>query len=364
VSIETRVIDRGEEDEVIDLLDKVWGDWPHYEIKCSKREYWDWKYRENPLGKEQVIIAKKDDAIVGCFHRIPVNIKIGLKVYLTSAGTDVAVHPDYRKQGIYNEMLDDVLPLAEKLGVAFQWGITGNPILVTKGQRMKYGTLPYSSKIYTRINDLNVHIKNTGNIPFTERIGFTAIKSLNKLKNTFKQKRNPNESVKIEEIDEYDSSIENFWYKIQDEYKFIIERKRDYMNWRYCRSDIIKYRNIIATKKGETLGYAVIKIDEKDPYYKKGYVVDLLAHGSSKTVCNLLIDNIVEYMRKKKVNFVCCVNSNPSIKAWERCGFLNSRREVHFQYPREHSHIGDDEKRLCGCRPEEIHFCYGDGDWI
>jgi hypothetical protein len=58
------------------------------------------------------------------------------------------------------------------------------------------------------------------------------------------------------------------------------------------------------------------------------------------------------------------VKKNLMGKMQGRFGFLNTRREVLFHYPRDRLNIGDDEKQFIESKPEEIHFNYGDGDWI
>ena len=82
-----------------------------------------------------------------------------------------------------------------------------------------------------------------------------------------------------EDISEYDERINTFWQNTRNDYHFIIEKNREYLNWRYCdlRSNL-KGRYFVkqAEQNGEILGFIVIETRRKEDY-SEGYIVDLLA---------------------------------------------------------------------------------------
>ena len=62
--------------DVVELLSLVFHGWPDYNIDCAPLEHWKWKYLENPIHRGFISVCKADDKVVGCFHTIPMNIKI------------------------------------------------------------------------------------------------------------------------------------------------------------------------------------------------------------------------------------------------------------------------------------------------
>ena len=364
MSVNIDFLRQGDEYEVIELLTHVFSKWPNYETCSNKIDFWKWKYRDNPLKKEYIVVGKIEDKIVSCFHRMPYDVKIGPKIYTSSAGTDVAVHPDYRGKGLYNSMLDKLYDYGEKKGDGFFWGVTGNPILITKGKKDEYGEFPYKQFIYFKIEDFNLHLKKFKTVSLKERIGYYILKNYQDIKNYFIIKKEPNLGIKICKIDEYGSDINDFCSKIIDEYNFIFIRNKDYLNWRYCRSDIINYKNFIAIEKDEIIGYMVIKIENKDNY-KTGYIIDILINGDHYNSGYELLNEAIKYFKNNGVNFVywTIMENNLFIKIANYFGFIKSQQDIYFHYIRDHIKIGNSEAIFQTSRPEAIHFCYGDTDW-
>src|SRR4030042_317781 len=234
MSITIDYLQKGDEREVIDLLTQVFGRWPSYEICCSKKRFWEWKYRDNPLNTEESIVGKIDDKIVSCYHRMPIRAKIGSNIYLSSAGTDVAVHLSTRSKGLFNIMQDRLFIDGRRKGVNLYWGVSGNPILVSKGKREKYGEFPYKPFIYFKIKDFNLHLRNSRPYTRIEKIGYLIIKNVIDIKKIFIKKEYTESEIKISEIEEYGSDFDDFWKSIVDRYSFIFLKDKDYMNWRYC----------------------------------------------------------------------------------------------------------------------------------
>ena len=57
---------------------------------------------------------------------------------------------------------------------------------------------------------------------------------MNKIKSSVLQQYDKINDYKIFPIQYFDDRINVFWNKIRNEYNFITERNKDYLNWRYC----------------------------------------------------------------------------------------------------------------------------------
>lgn len=58
--METRIREYlpGDEESIMDLLIKVFGGWPHFDLNCSPMRHWRWKYLDNPKRLNAVCVAR------------------------------------------------------------------------------------------------------------------------------------------------------------------------------------------------------------------------------------------------------------------------------------------------------------------
>lgn len=63
-------------------------------------EQWNWKFRDNPTGRVEIVVADHDtDGIVGVYAAIPYRADIDGEEAWASQGVDLAVLPEYRRVG-------------------------------------------------------------------------------------------------------------------------------------------------------------------------------------------------------------------------------------------------------------------------
>ena len=101
------------------------------------------------------------------------------------------------------------------------------------------------------------------------RTGFHIVNLLNDVRNFFSYPHSKKKDLQILEISSYDDRIDEFWHEVNDYYRFIIERTKDYLNWRYCDPRGGEYIVKTAEEDGRILGYSVLRINS----YQKTYPV-------------------------------------------------------------------------------------------
>ena len=148
----------GDEEEIVELLKLVFDGWPHFDLSCSPLEHWRWKFEDNPLKIILITLGICDEKIVGCYHSVPLRLKIGDIVILANAGADLAVHPDFRGIGIAKKMRELRKELMIKRGVNFEMGITLNPIWIESLSKIR-NTFPYNLIEFIRIQDIDLHLQ-------------------------------------------------------------------------------------------------------------------------------------------------------------------------------------------------------------
>jgi predicted N-acetyltransferase YhbS len=90
----------GDEVAIEELLKNVF---PRF----KENNLWFWKYKLNPsFDPLLLVVAEKDGEIVGCNYWLLRDLKLSSNTQVKAAlGADVAVHPDYRGQGIGTELI-------------------------------------------------------------------------------------------------------------------------------------------------------------------------------------------------------------------------------------------------------------------
>jgi GNAT superfamily N-acetyltransferase len=344
-----RLYESGDEDGIIELLKTSYSEWRNHEYPL---EHWNWKYLENPVGSI-VIVADWNGKIVGVMHRILLNIKVN-ETTSSSYGDDVAVHPDYRRKGIYKNMLNYSENLLLKMKISFRFMIQIHKAAVIMAEREGYTLFPFHISHMIQIRNIGMHFKmRPTKHNLVSRYGFFLLKLLNSIT---KQIKTPSD-IQIENISDFDEKINAFWENTRNEYNFIIEKNMEYLNWRYC-SQIRRYCVKLAEKDEEILGFIVLEIDEKDDY-SEGYIVDLMVLPGRMDAAKKLISESLLFFKESDVNAVHyrVVKNHSYQTVFRKQGFIElpSKLQLFIKM------LNKDKMQLIkNSKPSQIHFNYGD----
>lgn len=353
---------------LIKLLDLVFDGWPHVDLECKPLDYWMWKYEDNPYGMKIAPVAICEDLIVGSNHGYSTRVKIFNKTFQSSQGADLAVHPDYRRMGIYTKMSEFKTKLYEQENYAFTYAITGN--LVVYKTNLDWGRRGFPSKISSLIlvKNIDLHLKEKKmKNAILLKLGVNIIKFIkigHKIFNNLQKKR-PEQDFTIHDIDKFDESINDFWNEVKENYYFIFERRDNYLNWRYCDPRGGKYHVKVAEKDGKYLGYVVLRINSYNKDYPEGYIVDLLTSSKRSDVAQSLIEeSILFFFNYENINVIhyWIVNGHPYEDLFKLAGFIDSRYVPYFIL--QNINLKNEWDDLQNIPAHRLHFQYGDSDWI
>lgn len=353
----------GDEEKIVSLLNLVFNSWPNFDVSCKPIDHWKWKFIDNPLKASKIAISSRNNDIIGCSHLLPRKLKIRDKVYISYYGVDVAVHPDFRGIGIYKKLNEIRFNLATKAGIDFSFHSTGNPVLLK--HHLKYWQrFPYPIINLVWIQNVEKQLKA---MPMKKawilKYGYLGAQYLNKLKNSLLSHKSLKFKGIIKNIWNFDARIDDFWEEVSRHYDFIVERKQNYLNWRYCDSRSGKFVIKQAEKDDRILGYIVLSINKKLENYPIGFVVDLLTIPYKINVVNALIADAIRYFKNKKINLInyLVMRNHPYEKIFKRNGFINSRLKFHLFYKR---HEEDKKNKLKNILVKQIYFTWGDHDTL
>jgi hypothetical protein len=352
----------GDEEEIVQLLQVGFNGWPRFDLSCSPIDHWRWKYEQNPVRNSIITVAVHNNRVVGVDHSLPLKLKMGERSIICNYAADATVHPDFRGRGISNGVIDLSLEMRRKEGIRFVYFVTRNPIMF-KLRSQPYPRFPVTMTNLVRIRDFDEQIRKMHvNRAWLMKMGFHASKLVNNFKNLARGPELSDPEIQISEIPIFDGRIDEFCRKIHEHHYFMVERSRDYLNWRYCDLRAGSFIVRQAVEGGKILGYSVLRINRYRADYPIGYIVDLLTLPDRQDVANALIADATGYFDERNVNIVLSiiVKNHPYEGSFGRYGFLNSRIRLNLFY----IILGDAEEiaKLDEVSTGRIHFSYGDID--
>jgi hypothetical protein len=359
---EVRMYRPGDEAGIVDLLGLVFGGWPHIDLDCSPLEHWRWKYLANPMGLLTVSVAISGGKVIGCFHNIPLKIKIGEDIFFCHVGADLAVHPDFRNVGVSKGLRDLCRETYPKKGIYYSYYSTGNPIMI-ESYRKSRPSFPHLVTNLVRIRDIDRQLRE---MPVKrhrlKKAGFLLASILNRVETTMAGGA-PRGDFTITGSEMFDESVNAFWGEISNGYDFIVENRMDYLNWKYCKRGSGGGFVIRLAKQGDrVLGFSVLRINRFIRDYPVGYIVELLAVRERPDVVESLAADAVKYFDGEGVNLVNyqMIKDYPYGRSLSREGFLDSRVKIHLFY---HYFMGVDKiKDIASSPPERVYFSWGNLD--
>jgi len=367
-NIEIRLYEKGEEHEIVELLETVFNGWPRFDLICAPVEHWRWKYQDNPTSLCATTVALADDEIIAHSGIVVYRLKVGDRILLLEQGFDLAVKEPYRGQGVTSGIFDFRKHIKEVMKLDLGFWVTANPIIIKMNIKRGSNQFPHPIINYMHIKDINLHLKRKKiSNKLLKRFGIQAIRTASRLS---KQKMPPkkddeNGSIfKINKIKKFDERINTSWEIVRGHFDFIIERKQDYLNWRYCDPRAGDYAVLQAASGEEVLGFIVLRINRYDEDYPEGVIVDWMSLPDRTDVADALVAEGDRFFEENSVNVVraWAVKGHPHEKLLKMRGFIDSKSGPSAFF--EDLTLIDRPQDITGCPAHRFHFQMGDIDWI
>ena len=329
--------------------------WPKYDLSVSNLDHWKWKYLHRKWIDCSIVVGEnKKKEIVGCSHNPFFKAKIGSYEEYIQQGTDLAVHPNYRKMGM-SKIMDAVLP---ENYIAY-WS-TSNPIVKNMALYSTSKSLSRDTCVYYKIDDIDEYIKKSK----ASRKWIVRAKILKKIQKIRPKKSSSNYDVKI--IDSFDEKYDRLWEKVKINYDFSIIKNREYLNWRYCDERCGDFKVFQVEEEGEVLGYSVARVNRFNPENLVGLIVEMLCIGLDVDVSSSLFGAMDDYFVNEDVNLskVWIVNESMAQGSIKGHGFFDSLNKVFLRF----DNVKRNKKELLDyipkIPPQRINFHMGDVDAI
>jgi hypothetical protein len=351
---------QGDEEEIVRLLESTFASWP----RDASLGYWRWKYQECPLGKSAIYVAEHKSGIVGTDSRHPIAIHIAGARTLCEQRTDLTIHPDFRGQGLFGKITERLNEASAGSGVKLSYAVESNPNLVKRWQRA--GAMQPARRVINliRIRNIERYAEVRPGYPPLRKLVLKLVAGYGRLRTTPLERRENGTGCVIETINRFDERADSFFRTASQGYDFIIERNRDYLNWRYCDPRVGPYTVLLGSQSREMLGYIVLKAGEWRQGYGVGHIVDLLALPGRDDVAESLIEGAFRHFDGAGVNEISAwmIANHPYRRLLRKHGLLDLGQNACFNmflYVNDQAivdSLADREKR--------VYLAHGDFYWV
>lgn len=303
-------------------------------------QLWNWLFVDNPFKPpaECNLVLDKGNSVMGIAGNIFVRLKIKDKVVSSRWACFTVVEPACTQESI--RFMQEYIELPYNPFLAFS---EKKYLLAQERLGLKKIADVFS---YIRILDMRGFV--LGKI----KNGFLA-GLLGFVWNIFDRRysklflKNDKSGLSPEEIGRFDSRFNALWNRVCADYPVITERCEQYLNWRFFSSPF-NYKVIAAVKKGDILGYIVMRQSESDGI-RRGLIVDLLAGANDSQAINFLLGLAADYFRSSGchiIDFSILTSHHSYLKAVRRSLFLVKRfRNTFMLY-----HKNREDLLQLGCR--------------
>jgi hypothetical protein len=251
----------GDEEEIVQLLELVFDGWPRIDRDSTSLEHWRWQYLDNPLRMSSIVVGEGGGRIIGCDHYGYRSVKLRERTVIFAQGMDSAVHPEFRRMGVYTKLGNKKNEFRDALKVDLNYWISGNPVIIRIGLKKGRKYFPHAIRNLVRVKDISQQLRMMPvDRPWLAKMGFHTLRFVNSVMKTW-WRPHRSENLKITRVNSFDDRIDEFWGRVSKDYAFIGERDKAYLNWRYCDPRAEKFTVYQVEGDGEILGYDVLAIN-------------------------------------------------------------------------------------------------------
>ena len=312
----------GDEERIVDLLIRTFPNgWGKRE---DSLEFWRWKYLSSPWGST-IIVALNVNQVVGVVHEIKLRAKIGSSIRECRYGDDEATDTNFRRRGVYSKLKTIQRENRVKDKVDFYHSATQNPIVSEYIKKEGGFSFPYSISYMLQVNDVKKYLlaKNRDNI--VTRLGLKTLIGFNKAFSYFPIKVKPIDDFEIIGVPAFDNHVNVFWEKVEKNYEYLLEKKLNYLNWKFMRPGFDQVSVKYALKGDELLGISMTYLRTQEGY-SEGVIDQLHVLPGRLDVADALIKDASKDLESKKASAVIfqITRGHPYEQLVKRNGFIDA----------------------------------------
>jgi hypothetical protein len=261
-------------DQVIAFSEREYGSMSAGPTEPTSRADFIWRRDHNPAGQATIpMIRNANGDVVGLIWLVPLRIRLRNQNYLAATGTNLLIHPDSR-QGFgyvklmrrFNQALED-----NRLPLHFSFISNEKHYLRLRSENPeKAFSVPLLVKPLDFAGVTDSYFKTGWQRSIGRKVGWLASLAFSKAPFIGR-----NKDIRVETVEQFDERFDEFWRRIEDKRPAMVIRDRAFLAWRFAKVSGRQYHILVASLKGEMLGYAVTRC-AKVRGIDTGLVLDLL----------------------------------------------------------------------------------------
>lgn len=240
--------------------------------------YWRWKHEQNPFGRSPVLLAWKDNQLVGMRAFMRWRFQYQGKSFLAYRAVDTATHPQFQGKGIFSKL---TMALVNQIQ-------SGEPALIfnTPNAQSKPGYLKMGWKIFGKM-PLQLHVSPFN---FMQRLGG----SVPEIGCTW------SESEMAGMLDNWTQTHRDI---VHTDYSV------PYLHWRYKQIPILSYQCKVESRNNSSV--CIIYRVKKTKYVRELRVNDVFYLGPEAK--QLICDNLIQVNRQHKPDVMTILTDSHSL---------------------------------------------------
>src|SRR5262249_42769574 len=260
-------------------------------------DFYRWKYFQNPICTSRVWIAETQGKLSGMAAVTFKRLKVNDAIFLCGELGDFLVHSDYRLQGIFTALVNEICTqsLAEGAKIFYvRPSDTSFPGLLRLGFHEVFRLTPMI-RVFNVRNVLRRKISS----PLPLHLAWPFAEALARL--VFRPSSGAVASdFDISRVSCFDDSIDELWERVAKRHQTIVVRDKKYINWRYADNPR-NYSIYVAKRDHSPVGYVVISQQQSHPGLLHGHFLDILTDPDCPALMGTLMSKALEHFQKNQV---------------------------------------------------------------
>ena len=287
--------------------------------KAFKQDLWDWQFHEHRMESsiKPLVVINDENKIVGFNGVMPIKVKYYDRIVDSIWSCDFFLSKACRGKG-FGKQVKSVLRKKSDLIMSFGISAMASPVLLRMGwkENGEVGS-------YVRIN------KATG---FKQKI-----KRLVQFYNSITHFRFRGAITPVFELGSTlpaENEVNDLWQRVSKDYKKIVVRDYDYLNWKYKQHPLCDYQFLNVIIDSQLV--AIVVLRESDNYIQiVDYLGPIHAQGLKSSLINYICTKFHYY------NILKCVTSDKGLqRALKEHQFIRERTKPKFYI---YSNLADDD---------------------
>lgn len=292
----------------------------------KKKENIEWQFFRNTEANAFVDIAfdSKKGKTAAIYAVSCVRFKIGNQTAVGTQSLDTITDIDYRGKGLFIDLAKSVYRNAADHKVALVYGFPNGNSIHGFEKKLEWKVLdpvpflikPLQSKYFTDKIKLLRFLPNIS-LSFS---GFKADKHFT-----------------LQETDNFPEEANAIWQKFSKNIAVAVERKTDYLDWRYLQKPNEDYKIVHCyDAQNNYCGFVVYAVKDKHNG-KVGYIMELVYDTENPKSGQQLLDYAVQQVKKQKADCILswCLEHSPNFGTYKKSAFMSLPEkfrpiELHF----------------------------------